>query len=292
MLQIKSLSKSYAKDKFAINDCSIHIENNKIYGLLGENGSGKTTLLRLIAGVLKQDSGIIEFQNQFVYENPTAKQEIIFVSDDLYFENKATLKKLKKEYEIFYPNFNQDRYRQLLQIFNLDENKEITTFSKGGKRQAALVLGLSIDCQLFLIDETFDGLDLKVRYDLKRFLMGLIEEKEEFSVIISSHNLLELENICDEILILEDGKLIVHSNLEDLKTKICRVNVVFNQGFEMELDVKYHESNGKIQTFIIQDSEENIDEYLSKLDLVFYEILPCSLEEIFVYEMKGGRINE
>lgn len=292
MLQIKSLRKSYAKDKFAINDCSLTVESNKIYGLLGENGSGKTTLLRLIAGVLKQDSGTIEFNNQFVYENPTVKQEIVFVSDDLYFENKATLKKLKKEYEIFYPNFNQDRYRKLLQIFNLDENKEITTFSKGGKRQAALVLGLSIDCKLFLIDETFDGLDLKVRYDLKRFLMELIGDYNEFSVIISSHNLLELENVCDEILILEDGQLIVHSNLENLKTKIYRVNVVFNQNFEMDLNVRYHESNGKIQTFIIQDSEEKIEEYLSNLDLIFYEILPCSLEEIFVYEMKGGRINE
>lgn len=287
MLQIQNLSKSYAKDKFAINDCSLQILPNRIYGLLGENGSGKTTLLRLMAGVLQQDSGSILFEGEPVFENVKAKTDIVFVSDDLYFENKATIKKLKKEYEIFYPNFNIEKYRKLLQIFNLDENKEITTFSKGTKRQAALVLGLSLDSKLFSIDETFDGLDLKVRFELKRFLLDEIENSQDFSVVISSHNLLELENICDEIVILDDGKLKVHTDLENLKNKMHRLNVVYKDQLIMDLRTIYHESNGKIQTFIIQDSFENIDQYMQSLDVVFYEIFACSLEETFVYEMKG-----
>lgn len=287
MLKMNHVSKSYAKDKCAINDCSLEIKPNRIYGLLGENGSGKTTLLRLISGILQQDGGEILFENQGVFENIYAKKEIVFVSDDLYFENKATIKKLRKEYEIFYSNFNIDRYRRLLQIFDLDENKEITTFSKGTKRQAALVLGLSLDSKLFLIDETFDGLDLKVRFELKKFLVEEIEKNKQFSVLISSHNLLELENICDEIVILEDGKLKIHTDLENLKNKMFRLNVVFKNEFKMDLKTVYHESNGKIQTFIIKDTYENIEDYMNQLDVVFFEILQCSLEEIFVYEMKG-----
>lgn len=287
MLKMNHVSKSYAKDKCAINDCSLEIKTNRIYGLLGENGSGKTTLLRLISGVLQQDGGEILFENQGVFENIYAKKEIVFVSDDLYFENKATIKKLRKEYEIFYSNFNINRYRRLLQIFDLDENKEITTFSKGTKRQAALVLGLSLDSKLFLIDETFDGLDLKVRFELKKFLVEEIEKNKQFSVLISSHNLLELENICDEIVILEDGKLKIHTDLENLKNKMFRLNVVFKNEFKMDLNTVYHESNGKIQTFIIKDTYENIEDYMNQLDVVFFEILQCSLEEIFVYEMKG-----
>lgn len=286
MLVVQNIKKSYPNKKVAINNCSLTIDKNCIFGLLGENGAGKSTLLRIIAGVLKADEGTLLFDNEVIFENEKNKEKIIFISEDIRYGMSATLKSMKEFYKIFYPKFNETRYRELLQIFELDELKPINSFSKGMRRQATIILGLAVEAELYLMDEIFDGLDLKVRFDLKRYLIQLFEE-HNFTVILSSHNLNELENLCDEVAILQNGEIKVHEYVDRLKSTFFKLNVVYQDKLVMKLPTVYHESNGRIQTFVLKSEENMIRDYIEQQDIIFYEILPCTLEEVFVYEMKG-----
>lgn len=286
MLILKNVKKSYHNKKVAINDCDLTINKNLIFGLIGENGSGKSTLLRLISGVIKEDSGHILFEGEPIFDNEKVKENIIFISEEITYPMQSTLKSMKSLYKLFYPRFSETRYRELLNIFDLDELKPINSLSKGMRRQAAVLLGLSVEAKLYLMDEIFDGLDLKVRFDLKRYLIGLFEQ-EEFSVLITSHNLNELELLCDEVAVLQFGKISIQSSIDTLKENFIKLNVVYKNELKMELPTLHHESNGRIQTFILKIPSEKVEKYIQTQDIVFYEILPCSLEEVFVYEMKG-----
>lgn len=286
MLVFQNVIKKYNMKKVVLNRCNFTVGMNKVFGLLGENGAGKTTILRLIAGILKQDSGTIRFFDEVIFENVKLKQDIVFISDEMYFPARATLHKMKQHYEIFYPNFKIQRYYELIQLFKLDEHENVHTFSKGLKRQAALVLGLAIESKLLLLDEIFDGLDIKARYDVKKYMTKLMENNE-MSIIIASHNLTELELLCDEIALVEDASIKVHKNIDQLKSNVYKVNIIYKDKLVMDLDTMYHESNGKIQTFIVKGNLEEIEAYLETLDCVFKEVLPCTLEEVFVFGMKG-----
>lgn len=286
MLVISEVSKRYNKEQ-VLNCCSVMLESNKIYGLLGENGAGKTTLLRLIAGIFSVDSGSILLNNQKIYENIHIKQQIYFVSDETYFPFGATLKSLKKDYMQIYPNFDGNCFDMLVQLLQLDVKKSVNDFSKGMKRQVALILGLSIDCKLLLIDESFDGLDIKTRHDFKKIIVDLMQ-KREMSIVISSHNLSELELLCDEIIVLENGCLEKCDSVEQLKNMIFKVNVIFKNDEILPFKILQKTQNGKINTFYVQDEEKNIHQYFEAKDVVFYEIIPCTLEEVFVLKMKGS----
>ena len=202
MINIMNLVKSF-NDKKVLDNLNISIEDGTVFGLIGINGAGKSTLLRLISGVYSQDLGIVEVGGECVFENEKIKKDIIYVSDDPYFPFSSTIKSLKVFYSSFY-NLNEDLYQKYLSMFNLKENALISSFSKGMKRQVSLLFAMAISPKYLLLDECFDGLDPLVRLNFKKALTELIQDKK-ITVIISSHNLKELEDICDSFGILENG---------------------------------------------------------------------------------------
>ena len=226
MLRIMNLVKSF-NDKRVLDNLSIEIEDGSVFGLIGINGAGKSTLLRCISGVYAQDMGVIEADGECVFDNPNIKKEIIYVSDDPYFPISGTIKSLKIFYSSFY-HLDEKLYQKYLNLFGLNENGLISSFSKGMKRQVALLFAMAISPRYLLLDECFDGLDPLVRLKFKKALTDLIDDKE-ISVIISSHNLKELEDICDSFGILENGRIDTYGDLLSSKTNINKYQLAYTE---------------------------------------------------------------
>ena len=205
MLKVEAVSKKLG-NKTVLENCSLTVQNGSVMGLIGPNGAGKSTLLRCICDVYQCDQGSITLDGETIHENEYLKQNILYLSDDPYYMYNATIKDMKEFYQIFYPQFDEKLYEKYLKIFKLDENKVMNNFSKGMKRQAFILMALAISPKLLLLDESFDGLDPMMRLLFKRAI-GECIEKKDISIIISSHNLRELEDICDAFAILEDAHI-------------------------------------------------------------------------------------
>ncbi len=285
MIQIENVSKKL-DTKVVLDKLDWRIADSKVHGLVGPNGSGKSTLLRLIAGIYQADQGSITIESQPVFENPDIKANIMYVADDPFFLHQSTLNDMRDFYQTFYPSFNNDIYDSLLKLFLLDANAKITTFSKGMRRQAALILAFATTPKYLLLDEAFDGLDPVMRLSLKRIISDEIINKQ-MTVIISSHNIRELEDICDEIVLIQNGIINLGGVVDELHKAFHKYQMAFSEVVNESLfsNISYADImiNSKFVTLITQ--KDNSQE-LQKLNPLLLEEVAMNLEEIFVYQMK------
>lgn len=289
MIKITDLSKKY-DDKYVLDKLNCNIKDNCIYGLVGANGAGKSTLLRLINSIFLPDSGSIKVDGEDVFENEKIKQKMVYVSDDLFFYSSYTLLDTAKYYEAMYKNFDMTYLKELADMLKLDLNKKISTFSKGMKRQCALICAIATNAKYMFFDETFDGLDPIVRNTMKKIIAKTMEDKNT-TIIMTSHNLRELEDICDNLGLLYKGGILFESDIDSLKTSMFKVQIFLKQDFDKEtfegLDILSYKKTGSVATIIIDDKKKNSKKILEKLNPIILDYLPLTLEEIFIYEMEA-----
>lgn len=287
MIEVKNVSKAF-EDLEALSNVNITVKKGSIYGLLGSNGAGKTTLLKTLAGVYRQDLGTVHINEEEVYENIHIKSKVQFIADALYFFSQYTIKDMANYYRSIYSTWNEERYEKLKLVFNIDVNKKIQRLSKGMQRQVAFWLSLSVMPEVLILDEPLDGLDPVMRQKVKNLIIQDVAERE-MTVIISSHNLRELEDLCDYIGILHKGSVILEKDLDDLKSDIHKIQVAFKENVKEQVlpnnQVLYEEERGSVKLLIVRGNKESVVKQLSKYEPVILDILPLTLEEIFVYEM-------
>ena len=289
MLEINNVVKSFDK-RNVLDGVNITIDGGSIFGLVGVNGAGKTTLLRCISGIYMTDEGNVLFDGRDTFRNEEIRKDIFFANDDPYYPLASNIRSLKEFYASFYP-LDEQMYRKILELFGLDENKPINSFSKGMKRQTLLLFALSVKPKLLLLDEAFDGLDPIVRHNLKKALYDFIEE-DHATVIISSHNLKELEDICDSYGILENGRISTYGDLLESKQNINKYQLAFNKDIDEEVfkdfDILHMHKEGSVYSLVIKGDREEIVNKLRELDPVILDTLSVNFEELFIYEHEGG----
>ena len=287
MIRIDNVSKDF-DDITAVDRVSVDINEKNVFGLLGTNGAGKSTLLRMVAGVLKPDAGEIRVDDMKVYDNPKAKRNIFFVSDSPYFFTNGTPMDMQTYLKNQYPEFDVDKYARYLRVFNLSPSRKINTYSKGMKRQLAILLGICSGTKYLLCDESFDGLDPVMRQGIKSIFAREMEERG-LTPVIASHNLRELEDICDHVGLLHRGGVLLSKDLEDMKLNIQRVQCVFSSEEEEKkltekLDLVKDDVSGSLHVYTIRGTREETEKAFASAGTIFYEVLPLSLEEIFISE--------
>lgn len=287
MIEAVQVSKQFDKIK-AVDGISITIKEGNVFGLIGTNGAGKSTFIRMLCGILKCDKGTIRVDGMDVYENTKAKELFFYISDEQYYFTNSRPKDLKAFYQSIYPNFNGERFDKLLEKFDLDKNRKVNTFSKGMKKQLSIICGICATTKYLFCDETFDGLDPVVRQAVKSIFAKEMTERD-MTIIIASHNLRELEDICDHVGLLHKGGVLLSKELYDMKLNIHKVQCVFKQEEDIDkaldgLEVIHKEKRGSLNTFTIRGTQEMVEKQIKSVDPVFSEIIPLSLEEIFVSE--------
>ncbi len=285
MIEANNVTKRFS-DITAVDDVTLTIEEGKVFGLIGTNGAGKSTFLRMLSGILTPDEGSIDIDDMKVYENPVCKEKFFFISDEAYFFLNATPDEMMRFYSRWYPSYDSARYEKLMQSFGLDRRRKINTFSKGMKKQLSIILGLSAMTKYIFCDETFDGLDPVMRQAVKSLFASDMAERE-FTPIIASHNLRELEDICDTVGLLHKGGMLMSEDLDEVKGDVHKIQVVFPQDTDTEsmterLRILENEKRGSLLTLIVRGREKEIKDILSEGNPVFMESLPLSLEEIFI----------
>ena len=287
MIKTNKLEKSFGPVK-ALDHLTLSISEEQVFGLIGTNGAGKSTLVRILAGVFRPDRGSAEVDGQSVFDNAALKQELFFIPDDPYFFPNSCANDLRSYYSSIYPKFDSSRFDRLLSDFGLDRKRSISGYSKGMKKQLSVIAGLSAGTKYLLCDETFDGLDPVMRQAVKSLFAGDIAERS-LTPVIASHNLRELEDICEHVGLLHKGGLLLSEDLEEMKLGIQKVQCVFENEEEGNLamaglSVLSSETRGRLKTFVIRGSREEILSRFSGMRTVFFELLPLTLEEIFISE--------
>lgn len=289
MIEIKEVTKSF-NDFKALSNITCTIADGSIYGMVGSNGAGKSTFMRVLTGVYKPDSGNVFVDSEILYDNPNVKEHMVYVSDELFFLAGANMEKMAKFYAAMYDNFSYEKFFELTESFKLNSKKNIATFSKGMKRQAAIILALSTNAKYMFFDETFDGLDPVMR----NFVKNLIYQevcKNNASAIITSHSLRELEDICDHLALFHQGGLVLDSDIINLKTMQMKVQIAFTDSFDKSrferLDITRYRQQGSVANMIISGNHEETIAYLKSLEPKILDVLPLSLEEVFTYEMES-----
>ena len=287
MITASSVTKRF-EDTIALNKLNCSIPEGCVYGLVGSNGSGKSTLLRLISGIYRPEEGAVTIDGQEVFDNPDVKKRIVFVPDELYFLPHANLRRMEKLYASVYERFSHERFEALLREFSLDPNKMLSTFSKGMRRQAATILALSCRADCILFDETFDGLDPVMRSLVKNLLYHEVMERNA-TAVVTSHSLRELEDTCDQLALLHKGGIIFESDVDHLKTSLFKVQIAFSDEYGPErfdgVDILNYLKRGSVATMIVRGDRDETEAKLRAMEPVLFEVLPLSLEEVFVYEM-------
>ena len=288
MIKISNLNKSYGNKK-VIENLNCTIKDNSIYGFVGANGAGKSTLLRIINHILKADSGTIEINGENIENNQKLKQELVFVPDDLYFFPNYTLKDMAKFYSKMYKKFDMEYLEKLAQTLKLDMNSKIQNFSKGMKRQCALICAICTNAQYMFFDETFDGVDPVIRNLMKKIIAKQIDKKET-TIIMTSHNLRELEDICDNLALIYKGGVLFESDVNTLKTSVFKVQISLKEDFDKEkfnnLEILNFKKLGSVATIILKGNKDKAKEILENMNPVILDFLPVTLEEMFMYEME------
>lgn len=287
MIEVNQCSKKFGMLQ-AVNKVSLQIGNREVFGLVGSNGAGKSTLLRMMAGIIRGDEGNILVDGTDVYENEKAKSSIFYIADDSYFPANFTPREMAVYYKNVYPSFRMQKYEKLMKQFHLDEGGKINRFSKGMKKQLLVILGIAAGTKYMLCDETFDGLDPVMRQAVKSLFAAEIMNRD-FSPVIASHNLRELEDICDHVGLLHQGGILLSQDLEELKFHIHKVQCVLSDSqkekeLAKELDVLSIQHQGSLLLITARGTRTEIMERIQAKKPLFCEILPLTLEEIFISE--------
>ena len=289
MIEVKNIEKSFGKIT-AVKDMTATIQKGSIFGLIGSNGAGKSTFLRMVAGIYRTDKGEIRIDGEPVYENNIIKQRIFYISDDQYFYPNATMQTMAEYYATVYDRFSFEIFTKLTAMFQLDPKRKLNTFSKGMQKQAHIILALSCQPDYLLCDETFDGLDPVMRLAVKRLLADAVLERQ-MTPIIASHNLRELEDICDHIGLLHQGGIVFEREIDDLRLGIHKVQCAFAEPKSREdfhqLDVVTMEQRGSLSTLVVRGDSAATEATIKAMEPLYMELLPLSLEEIFITEMEA-----
>ncbi|MGN0241851.1 MAG: ABC transporter ATP-binding protein [Candidatus Weimeria sp.] len=287
MIETNKLCKSF-DGKDALRSISLSINDGEITGIVGTNGAGKSTLLRLMSGVLKPDSGTVTIDKASVWDNPKVKGEFVFLSDDPYFLPNADALRMADYFRSLYSGFDSERFSKLIKAFDLNPKQKISTFSKGMKRQLAILLAVSANTKYVFLDETFDGLDPVMRAAVKSLFADEMSQRG-LTPVISSHSLRELEDICDHVGLLHKGGLLLSEQLDEMKTGLMKLQCVFSDEDSKgeaarQLKILSDERQGRLHVMTVRGTREEVMEVFSHIDTVFFEILPLTLEELFIAE--------
>ena len=289
MIKFDNVTKNFDGFK-VLDDFSIEIPKGTAYGLLGTNGAGKSTMLRLMSGVYKVDSGSVTIDGQPVYDNPAVKQRLLLISDETSQFSNMTIKQMRKFYKTFYPNFSDETFEKLHAVIGLPLDKRLGGFSKGMKRQAAVICGIAAAPDYLLLDEAFDGLDPSMRIAVKKMLIDAMCDNE-MTIVISSHNLKEIEEFCDRVGLLHNGKMVFNRDLDVLKGNIHKLQCSFENVPEKsdfpDLDILLIDRSGGLVNIIARGDADRSLEIVKAKNPKFCDLIPLSLEEIFIYEMEA-----
>jgi len=287
MIEAEQVSKHFERTE-ALQEVTLQVRRGSIYGLVGSNGAGKTTLLKILAGLYRQDSGTVRIATEPVYENNAIKARLVFIPDSLYWFLNFTVADMAGFYRRIYPRWNQDRYTKLGDAFGIDPRRRLRTLSKGMQRQVAFWLGLSLTPDVLILDEPLDGLDPVVRQKVKNLIVQDVAARE-LTVLISSHNLRDLEGICDQIGILHQGRMLLQKDLDDLQADLHKIQAAFSgaipEALLQNLPVLRRENRDNVLTCIVRGPHEEIVRQMQAYNPALLDVLPLTLEEIFIYEM-------
>ncbi len=289
MIKVCDVTKHFDDFK-ALSSLSMHVRKGTIYGLVGPNGAGKTTIINHINGVMKPESGSITINGSEVYENESTKQKVLNIADDWFYYAPFTVKQMAKFYKDVYPLFNAERYGKLKDVFGINENKQIRKMSKGQKKQVAFLLSLSAMPEVLILDEPLDGLDPVMRKQVLNLVIADVADRE-MTVLVSSHNLRELEDICDWVGIIHKGEIIIEKPLDDLKSSVCKFQASFNDDAEKALrsidGILNVSKTGSVYNIIVKGDADKVYDILFGMSPVLLERINLTLEEVFIYELGG-----
>ncbi len=287
MIEVRDVSKCF-EDIRAVDHVNINIREDSVFGLIGTNGAGKSTVLRMISGVIKPDEGEILIDGIVSFDHVEAKEKLFFIADEPYFFANATPEDMGRYYGSVFPQFDLLHYHEYLDSFGLGRRRKVGTFSKGMKKQLAILCGICSRTKYLFCDETFDGLDPVMRQGIKSLMAKEMDERG-MTPIIASHNLRELEDICDHVGLLHRGGVLLSRDLEEMKCNIQKIQCVLEEGTQEEeafrgLDIVKSEKRGSLYTLTVRGSREEVINYFGSIRTIFFEALPLSLEEIFISE--------
>lgn len=290
MIQVNGLKKAF--DGFvALNGVDMHVEKGAIYGLVGPNGAGKSTLIRHLTGVYRPDQGEVQIDGENVYENKAVKSKIAYIPDELFYFMQADTMEMKRFYEGIYPSFDGKLFYRMQEFFpNIDVKRNIRRLSKGMQKQVAFWLAICCKPDILILDEPVDGLDPVMRRQIWSIILSEVAEKE-MTVLVSSHNLRELEDVCDHVGIMHHGKVILERSLSDLQESVTKLQLAFEGDEVPDITGRFEVMNdtqlGKVHTMIVKGDQRELADYLATFHPLVMDMLPLSLEEIFIYELGG-----
>ena len=289
MIEVKNVTKRFG-DFVALNGVSINVEKGSVYGLVGPNGAGKTTVIKCMAGIYRQDGGSVMIDGKPVYENEEIKSRVAYVSDDLYFFPGYSIKDTAAYYRNIYPRWSDEIFKEIADVFKIDEKRGVRRLSKGMQKQVAFWLGLSACPDVMILDEPMDGLDPVMRRNVWNLMLAEVANRG-MTVLVSSHNLRELEDVCDHVGIMNKGKIAIEKALDEVKGNIHKVQTAFVKGLPdgimSELDILKHERVGSVDMLIVRGGSDEITGKIKTFSPLLLDVVPLTLEEVFIYELGG-----
>ena len=288
MIEVRNVIKEF--DGFrALDDMSMTVPTGAVYGLVGPNGAGKSTIIRHLTGIYRQDAGEITIDGAPVFENPEVKSRIAYIPDDIFYYANASIREMMDFYRSIYPHFDAERFKKLADVFGLDPKRQMRRLSKGMQKQAAFWIAVSLRPEILILDEPVDGLDPVMRRRIWSIIMADVAENGT-TVLVSSHNLRELEDVCDSVGIMNKGKIMIARSLNELQENIVKIQLALPDGESLPegLDILHKSNTGRLQSLIMHGTQEELTEKLQSAHPLFIDAVPLTLEEIFIYELGGA----
>lgn len=288
MIEVKNVVKEF--DGFrALDNLSMTVPTGSVYGLVGPNGAGKSTIIRHLTGIYRQDSGEICVDGAPVFENPEVKSRIAYIPDDIFYYSNASIREMMEFYRSIYPRFDEERFKKLADVFELDPKRQMRRLSKGMQKQAAFWIAVSLRPEILILDEPVDGLDPVMRRQIWSIIMADVAENGT-TVLVSSHNLRELEDVCDCVGIMNHGKIMIERSLNELQENIVKIQLALPDGETLPegLDILHKSSTGRLQSLILHGTQDEVTQKLRSANPLFIDAVPLTLEEIFIYELGGA----
>lgn len=288
MIEVRNVIKEF--DGFrALDDMSMTVPTGSVYGLVGPNGAGKSTIIRHLTGIYRQDAGEITIDGAPVFENPEVKSRIAYIPDDIFYYANASIREMMDFYRSIYPHFDAERFKKLADVFGLDPKRQMRRLSKGMQKQAAFWIAVSLRPEILILDEPVDGLDPVMRRRIWSIIMADVAENGT-TVLVSSHNLRELEDVCDSVGIMNKGKIMLERSLNELQENIVKIQLALPDGESLPegLDILHKSNTGRLQSLIMHGTQEDLTEKLQSAHPLFIDAVPLTLEEIFIYELGGA----
>lgn len=288
MIEVRNVIKEF--DGFrALDDLSMTVPTGSVYGLVGPNGAGKSTIIRHLTGIYRQDAGEIMIDGAPVFENPEVKSRIAYIPDDIFYYANASIREMMDFYRSIYPHFDAERFKKLSDVFGLDPKRQMRRLSKGMQKQAAFWIAVSLRPEILILDEPVDGLDPVMRRQIWSIIMADVAENGT-TVLVSSHNLRELEDVCDSVGIMNKGKIMIERSLNELQENIVKIQLALPDGEVLPegLDILHKSNTGRLQSLIMHGTQKELTEKLQSAHPLFIDAVPLTLEEIFIYELGGA----